>query len=850
MLLAGSTAAAQVQTLYVVEHSHSDVGFDAPPSVMDQRNHDRTVLALDLADTDPTYHWTIETTHQLEGFLDRATPADRARLALRLAQGRFEYGANYTNVRSGYVGEEQFHRLTMPAMHAALELGTPPTVAWLDDVPGFSLATPRVLANSGVPYAVLGPNDFVGGNPDIPLQDRPFWWEARDGSRVLTWMTWGSYIEGYFDWGLTTMQNMETYIPLRVGEFEAAGYPFDALLVSRAADDQMPNDAMANLVDQWNAAHATPQLRLATATEFFEYLESTYGDVFPTYTGDASGGWEDATCVAPVGTAQVRGARSRLPDTEALWTLLDLQGLGAYPTADFERAWRASLIFDEHSGGGVGWAGVLTQAEVEQQNVEFVAFAEESSALVADNTDAALALLGPTLVLAGEAAVVLLNPLGAAFDDVVVVDFAVSMPAGLRLLDPAGGPDVVFRWTRPDRSEVAFRAQIPAHGWARYEATGGGTTPAHPGWSAGDRVAVGGRELVVSLGDGTATTLSDTAAGIDWLASADGRTLGGIEAGANIPVFFGNPSPRNPPNVSVEVEGPSSVFRSVRVLGAGGELLRMFRLFEHEARVDLGVVLRRSELPNVPYGDSPDHYGLTIPANLAVPTQLWLDGPDGIYRPGADSLPDAPLSHFGFSTGACLSGSAGRWMCLSSPDTAIVDLGSMVGSNGTTLATSETTLTTKLIRHHDYGQVQGGAIVPFDVEPGTPDAVPYRVRVRYGAVASTPDREDFRWDLAPPLAAVVASGTAGAGLATTGTLLDVTGPATVVAFKRSEAGDGVVLRLRAGPAGGTAVITPPFVVASADIANLVEVPLTPLVVGPSLSVPLVADGVVTVLIRP
>jgi len=852
LLLLGSTAAhAQVQTLYIIEHSHSDVGFDAPPSVMDQRNHDRTVLALDLADSDPTYRWTVETTHQLYGFLDRATPADRARLVLRLTQGRFEYGANFTNVHSGLVGEEQYHRLTMPAMHATLDLGVAPTVAWLDDVPGFSLATPRVLANSGIPYAVLGPNDFVGGNPHIPLQDRPFWWEARDGSRVLTWMTWGSYIEGYFDWGLNTLQSMETYIPLRVGEFEAAGYPFDALLVSRASDDQMPNDAMANLVDQWNAVHTTPQLKLATATEFFEYLETTYGDVFPTYTGDAQGAWEDASAVTPYSASLVRSARSRLPDAEALWTILDVQGVNGYPAADIDRAWRTSLIFDEHSGGGVGWPGLLTQAEVEQENAEFVAYAQECSTLVSNTTDTAVAVVGPTLVPTGEAAIVLLNPLGAAFDDMVLVNVDATMPANLRLLDPAGGPDIPFRWVDPDRTKLAFHAEIPAGGWVRYEAAGGGNTPTHPLWAVGDRVSIGNKELVVSPVTGTATALTDSDAGLDWLASPDLRTLGSIEAEANIPIFFGVTEERNPTPVTVMVEGPSAIYRGVRVLNANGDLIRVFRLYEHEPRVDMAVVMRRSELPHVPFADHSDHYGVEIPANLTVPTQLLIDGPDGLYTPGAESLPLAPMTHFGYSTGACLNGAAGRWMCMSSPDTVIVDAGGMVGSNGTILATNETSITAKLIRHHDEGQVQGGAIVPINVEPGTPDAIPYRVRVRYGSgLASAPDREDFRWDLAPPLAAVVASGTGDVALPATGTLLDVTGPATVVALKKSEAGDGIVIRLRADAAGGTAVITPPFVPASADVVSLVEVPLSPLVAGPTISVPLTPEGVVTVLLRP
>ena len=57
-------ANADIETLFVFQLSHADVGFNAPPTVMRQRNHDRTRAALDLADRYPDFHWTVETVWQ------------------------------------------------------------------------------------------------------------------------------------------------------------------------------------------------------------------------------------------------------------------------------------------------------------------------------------------------------------------------------------------------------------------------------------------------------------------------------------------------------------------------------------------------------------------------------------------------------------------------------------------------------------------------------------------------------------------------------------------------------------------------------------------------------------------
>ncbi len=852
-----------IETLYVIEFCHADVGFDAAPHVMEQRNHDRTIAALDLMDQRSDFKWTIETTYQLDCFLERASTADIQRLKQRLSEGRMDFGANYTNLHSGNCGEEQFQRLALEARRAGEFLQHRPTAAFLNDVPGFTWAMPRVLADSSVPYAVLGPNNSFGGKPDIPLADRPFWWQGRDGSRTLTWISYGSYPEGFLDWGLTSLANANVQVPARIAEYEAAGYPYDAVMVLRAFDDTFPNSGMASLAVQWNNSHTSPKIKLATVDEFFEHIQSKYGDVYPTYSGDASGNWDDVTAVTPATTAMVRRARASLTEVEALCMQARLEIQRKYPDNPIRNAWKKSLVFDEHSGGGTGWPGHLTENEVNDENEDFVRIATSCRGLTARERDEVLADFAPQLVPIGEAGLVFFNPLGHARTAVFDVDCGAPQPADLRLIDPAGGPDPIFRWLDSNRTTLAVEVDLPAHGWKRFQIGSGGTTPAPPTWSAGNQFTVGAMQLTLDPSTGVATSLIDAMTGEQWIDAASDYDFFGIEAGMHLEVFFSQAEKENPAPVTIEMESSAELFRRARVYDPAGDLLREYRLHhtgsgrpELTPRLDMTALIADSKLPHVIYDDHSRHYGVTFPATLTAPTTLTVNGPDGFYQPGIDNLPEATQSHFGCATGGILHGANGRWLSVTSLDAPTLELGEMTGAPATIIESDETALGFKLTRHHDQGMVKGGAIVDFDVEPGLPDITEFEFIARFGnSTDATPTRAALQHDMAEPLYAWVTQGmgssSGGVAIPPQKSYLDLTGPADVTAIKLSETGDRIVVRLRAHPSGGNIQLTLPQTVRRIQRANLVEQPQSTLATHTSqLNLPANANEVFTLLILP
>lgn len=837
-----------IKTIYVVEMSHTDVGFTDPPTVVAQVVHDNLVEALRLADLDPGFRWTLETGFQMEQFDRLATAADKARLRARFAEGRFVLGAGYVGPHSGIWTEELLNRFVHPSAKLAAAYGARAHSALLDDVPGYTLGMPRALARSGVDYLLLGPNDFVGGKPDIPLADRPFWWQAPDGSRVLTWETYDSYAEGYLVWGLLNLNTAFNKLSVLLPEYEAAGYPYDALLVMRGFDNTGPNLGMASLAASWNARYDNPKLVLATPEMFFEHLLTQYGDVFPTYQGGAAGLWEDGSQLTPATQSSLRRSLALLPAVEAMQALAHASGRG-YPAALLEQAWRGCMLFLEHSGGGAGWPGLMTLAEVDQQNREFVALTKRVAEIVGGLRQRALADAGSRLVPAGEAGLVLFNPLGGAFDDFVEIDCGGPQPAGLALVDPDTGAPVAFRWMADDRSALAFRAAVPANGWRRWRLESGGSAPPPPAWSPGNLLQIGGRSLELDPLTGTALHLSE-AAGAEWIDPSVHR-FGGIQHGYHFPVFFGVTRFFQPSPVSVVIEGPGPVMRRARVFGPLGGLLAEYRLHAGGNRLDYFGEFRRDQLPWVDHDDHSEHFAVTFPFALQTPTALRVDGPDGFYQPGADSLPGAALGAIPLATGAVLTGAGGRWASIVPRDSPILHLGEMNGAPLEAVETDETTLTTKTVQHIDETEVVGGAILPFEDEPGMPNAVPQHSVLRFGeASAPPPGRAQLGHDFSPPLAAWITAGSAPAAHPASGRYFLLSGAVEAVAFKRTEADDGYLLRLRASPqASGTAVLRLPRAPREAWATDLLERREVQLVVqGNRVVVPLRASAVISVLL--
>jgi hypothetical protein len=401
--------AGQIRTIYVVPSSHWDRGFLTSPNELAPRLKPHLDQVIDDAAADPDFRWTVESVWQLNSWLARTHDSKRL-LVLRhlIKNGQIEISASYGSMHTSFMGPEELDLWTQDSFRMSRALGiNRPELAMMDDVPGFVRWLPQVLASSGVRYFLNGSNLFIGGGTSLAPGHVPFYWQAPDGSRVLTWISegkQGGYTEGLVDYylapeardpypphGLLIPRELAGKPPLNVmrlgirkllERYEKAGYKYDAVLVMFMHDAISPaveKDDLLPMVREWNASGQMPQIRVAIPKEFFDHITAEYGPKIPTYRGDWTGLWAEVKTNSPGISAIARRDQMDLRANGLLWGALRLQRASALPSGNFLGDYRRLWNYDEHSGAGqTGWPGIMTVRETNDQNREYVDYVRDA----------------------------------------------------------------------------------------------------------------------------------------------------------------------------------------------------------------------------------------------------------------------------------------------------------------------------------------------------------------------------------------------------------------------------------------------------------------------------------------
>lgn len=202
---------AEIATIYVCNHAHTDIGFtDYQDVCFDQ--HARFIdQALDLIEStdgypeSARYKWTCEATGPLLRYLNGASPEQVRRFQHWHRAGRIDVAAMQYNL-TPLLNIEQMHRSLYPLRALRDEFGLTVECAMQDDVNGVSWLYADLLSALGVWFYTAAINPIRGARP------RPFpgayWWEGPGGGKVLAWngyhYLFGRSQAGLGNWDLAT----------------------------------------------------------------------------------------------------------------------------------------------------------------------------------------------------------------------------------------------------------------------------------------------------------------------------------------------------------------------------------------------------------------------------------------------------------------------------------------------------------------------------------------------------------------------------------------------------------------------------------------------------------------------
>jgi alpha-mannosidase len=342
--------------IYLVEHSHTDIGYTRPQSDILAEQMRYIDFALDYCDKtdlmpDPAkFRWTCESAWVTREYL-RSRPASQIELfKKRISEGRIEVTGMYANMAE--ISDENVMYDFLQPLKVFSQLGIPVRVAMQDDVNGIAWCMPDYFKNTGVKYLIMGINET---RSRLPF-DKPtcFWWESPSGARLLAFRG-DHYMTGNF-FGMETKAIKAENLLWHLADLDDKHYPFDKIGIQFSGyftDNSPPSTAACELVKAWNARYEYPKLRLSLASEFPEYIEKNFGQQLPVYRNAWLDWWTDGYGSTSRETAEIRKVQNQTQVDEGLYAMVSILGgrLNTTLEAQIDHISENEIFFDEHTCG-------------------------------------------------------------------------------------------------------------------------------------------------------------------------------------------------------------------------------------------------------------------------------------------------------------------------------------------------------------------------------------------------------------------------------------------------------------------------------------------------------------------
>ena len=155
---------ARQWVVYLLPHSHVDIGYTALQPDVEQKQMQNIDAALELcrktADYPPEarFKWNTEVLWAVDSYLHKAPPEKQRQLIDAVRAGQIELDALYGNELTGLCRPEELLRLCDYAQQLSKRCGVKIDSAMISDVPGYTWGIVPALSQAGVKYFSLGIN--------------------------------------------------------------------------------------------------------------------------------------------------------------------------------------------------------------------------------------------------------------------------------------------------------------------------------------------------------------------------------------------------------------------------------------------------------------------------------------------------------------------------------------------------------------------------------------------------------------------------------------------------------------------------------------------------------------------
>jgi alpha-mannosidase len=343
--LAPIGAFAKRFTLFLDANAHIDAAWlwRERETVEVCRNTFASVMNMFAARPDFTY---TQSSAAYYDWIERRDPALFQKIRDKVAEGRWEViGGMWVEPDCNLPSGDSWARhLLYAKRYFKQKLGADVKIGWNPDSFGYNGNIPQLYRNAGIDAFIT---QKIGWNATNVFPHRVFWWEARDGSRILTYFPF-DYVNEVDD-------------PFRLvdwmRQFEA-GSGFAKMLVLFGVGDHGggPSLEMLARADRLSKLDVYPRIEYGTVSQYLAWIKAQDLSKLPVWTDELYLEYHQGTYTTQARMKeQNRKSEVLLTNAEKFGTMATLSG-GSYDGAALQEAWRNVLFNQFHDllpGSGI-----------------------------------------------------------------------------------------------------------------------------------------------------------------------------------------------------------------------------------------------------------------------------------------------------------------------------------------------------------------------------------------------------------------------------------------------------------------------------------------------------------------
>jgi alpha-mannosidase len=329
-------------TVRAIGNSHIDMAWLWPwtETVEVVRNTFRS--ALDLMREYPDFKFTMSSARTYE-WMEEKYPDLFQEIEQRVKEGRWEViGGMWVEPDLNMpAGESLTRQILIGKRYFQKKFGVDIKIGWNPDSFGYNWQLPQIYKKAGIDYFVT--QKLLWAHEFTTFPYKLFWWEAPDGSRLLTYFP-HDYASPIDAEGMA--QDLSVWAPSIYGS-QLSSTPEMMHLYGVGDHGGGPTRTMLdNATRLMSPGTVFPKLEFSTATAFFQELDKKLpGMNVPTWKDELYFQYHRGVFTTQAATKQrIRRSEGTLLDAEKVSSLAFLYGR-PYPQEEMERDWKR-LLFD------------------------------------------------------------------------------------------------------------------------------------------------------------------------------------------------------------------------------------------------------------------------------------------------------------------------------------------------------------------------------------------------------------------------------------------------------------------------------------------------------------------------